>query len=318
MGAEISKQIERRKAIAVEKKILADMLHGQGSEFPGSDYVPLDRANWMSDFNPDEIKINQIVWPGTHDSATNDIGIPLVTRPLAQCQSLSVYQQLRIGTRVLDIRVQEDRLVCHGILVSYSVDVVFNDIKKFLNETCSEIIILEIRTEYGHKDPPDFDIYLEEHLGKFLISQDDQVFGKTISELMPGRVICVWKPRERSQPKAGSRLWGSGYLTDNWTDTDFPWTKFESNMKYLKMQQPVVERRHFYRVENTATPQADNPIMCVKPVTDRIHPFSRLFISQCFVRGFVERLQVFSTDFIDEDFVDACVGLTSARVQGKA
>ncbi|XP_075518359.1 uncharacterized protein LOC142552562 [Primulina tabacum] len=318
MGAEISKQIKRRKAVAGEKKILSDMLHGQGSEFPGSDYVPSDRANWMSLFNPDEIEINQIVWPGTHNSATNDIGIPLVTRPLAQCQSLSVYQQLRIGTRVLDIRVQEERLVCHGILVSYSVDVVFNDVKKFLNETCSEIIILEIRTEYGHKDPPDFDIYLEEHLGEFLIPQDDQVFSKTISQLMPGRVICVWKPREPSEPKAGSQLWGSGYLTDNWTDTDLPWTKFESNIKYLKMQEPVVERRHFYRVENTATPQADNPIMCVKPVTDRIHPYSRLFISQCFVRGLGERLQVFSTDFIDEDFVDACVGLTSARLQGKA
>jgi hypothetical protein len=29
-------------------------------------------------------------------------------------------------------------------------------------------------------------------------------------------------------------------------------------------------------------------------------------------------LQIFSTDFIDEDFVEACVGLTQARVEGKA
>ncbi|XP_073131069.1 uncharacterized protein [Henckelia pumila] len=318
MGAEISKQIERRKAIAREKKILVDMLYGQGSEFPGSDYVPPDRANWMSLLNPDEIKINQIVWPGTHDSATNDIGIPLVTRPLAQCQSLSIYQQLRIGARLLDIRVQEHGLVCHGILVSYSVDVVLHDINKFLKETRSEIIVLEIRTEYGHKDPQDFDKYLEDRLGQHLIPQDDQVFSKTISELLPGRVICVWKPREPQLPKAGSGLWSSGYLTDNWIDTDLPWTKFESNIKYLRMQQPVVHRRHFYRVENTATPQADNPIVCVKPVTGRIHPYSRLFMSQCFVRGLGDRLQVLSTDFIDEDFVDACVGLTSARVQGKA
>ncbi|KZV41109.1 1-phosphatidylinositol phosphodiesterase-related family protein [Dorcoceras hygrometricum] len=316
MGAEISKQIERRKAIAREKKILADMLSGQGSEFPGSDYVPPDRANWMSFLNPDEIKINQIVWPGTHDSATNDIGIPLLTRPLAKCQSLSVYQQLRIGARVLDIRVQQDRLVCHGILVSYSVDVVFDDIKRFLNETCFEIMILEMRTEFGHKDPPDMAEYIEQQLGNYLIPQDDQVFSKTISELLPGRVICVWKPREAKA--AGSRLWSSCYLTDDWTDTDLPWTKFETNIKYLRMQQPVVERRHFYRVENTATPQPDNPIVCVKPVTDRIHPYSRLFMSQCFVRGLVDRLQIFSTDFIDEDFVDACVGLTTARVQGKA
>ncbi|KAL0422890.1 UNVERIFIED_CONTAM: 1-phosphatidylinositol phosphodiesterase [Sesamum latifolium] len=272
----------------------------------------------MSALNPDVLRINQIVWPGTHDSATNKIGFPLVTRPFAQCQSLSIYEQLKIGARVLDIRVQENSRVCHGILLSYSVDVVINDVKKFLQETQSEIIILEIRTEFGHDDPPDFDKYLEDQLGEFLIHHDDHVFEKTISELLPKRVICVWKPRKTPQPKAGGPLWSSGYLKDNWIDTDLPSTKFESNLKYLGEQPPVSSRKYFYRVENTVTPQADNPIVCVKPVTNRIHPYARMFISQTFVRGIADRLQIFSTDFIDGDFVDACVALTNARVEGKA
>lgn len=318
MGAQVSKQVERRKAISTEKKALVDLKQTGGSEFPGSDYRPQDRKNWMSGLNPDNIRIHQIVWPGTHDSATNKIGIPLVTRPFAQCQSLSIYDQLKTGSRVLDIRVQEDRRVCHGILLSYNVDVVINDVKKFVGETQSEIVILEIRTEFGHDDPPEFDKYLEDQLGEFLIHQDDQVFDKTISELLPKRVICVWKPRKSPQPKAGGPLWGSGYLKDNWIDTDLPSTKFESNLKHLGEQQPVVNRRHFYRVENTVTPQADNPILCVKPVTDRIHRYARTFIAKSFERGIADRLQIFSTDFIDEDFVDACVGLTSARVEGKA
>ncbi|KAL8543242.1 hypothetical protein ACS0TY_003960 [Phlomoides rotata] len=318
MGAHVSKQVERRKSISSEKKILLDLKQTGGNNFPGSDFQPADRKNWMSGFNPDKIRINQIVWPGTHDSATDKIGIPLVTRPFAQCQSLSIYEQLITGARVLDIRVQEDRRVCHGILLSYSVDVVFNDVKRFLQETESEIIILEIRTEFGHDDPPDFDKYLEEQLGEYLIHQDDQVFNRTISELLPKRVICVWKPRKTPQAKSGDPLWSSGYLKDNWIDTDKPSTKFESNMKHLGEQQPAANRKHFYRVENTVTPQADNPVLCVKPVTDRIHPYARTFISQSFERGFADRLQIFSTDFIDEDFVDACVGLTSARVEGKA
>ncbi|KAE8672871.1 hypothetical protein F3Y22_tig00111834pilonHSYRG00277 [Hibiscus syriacus] len=70
-------------------------------------------------------------------------------------------------------------------------------------------------------------------------------------------------------------------------------------------------------VENTVTPQADNPTVCVKPVTRRIHGYARLFIAQYFAKGCADRLQVFSTDFIDDDFVDACVGLTQARVEGK-
>lgn len=74
---------------------------------------------------------------------------------------------------MLDIRVQQDRRVCHGILSTYSVDVVINDVKKFLSETKSEIIILEIRTEFGKEDPPDFDKYLNEQLGKHCTKSKD-------------------------------------------------------------------------------------------------------------------------------------------------
>nr|ACU21388.1 unknown [Glycine max] len=193
MGSEVSKQMERRKTIQTEKKSLSD-LKSSGEDYPGSDYRPQDRKNWMSHLDPQKLRINQIVWPGTHDSATNKIGIPLLTRPFAQCQSLSIYRQLSLGTRVLDIRVQEHRRVCHGILLTYGVDLVLNDVKKFLSDTQSEILILEIRTEFGHEDPPEFDKYLEEQLGEHLIHQDDAVFGKTVAELLPKRVICVWKP----------------------------------------------------------------------------------------------------------------------------
>ncbi|CAL5378197.1 unnamed protein product [Camellia sinensis] len=318
MGDQLSKQVEQRKSVMTEKKTLSDLQQDCGIEFPGYDYHPPDRKNWMSGLNLENVQLNKVVWPGTHDSATNKIGIPVITRPFAQCQSLSIYHQLEIGTRVFDIRVQEDRHVCHGILLTYSVDVVINDIKKFLTETQSEIIILEIRTEFGHEDPPAFDQYLEDQLGEFLIHQDDQVFENTIAELLPKRIVCVWKPRNLPQPEAGGALWNGGYLKDNWINTDLPLTKFESNLKYLSEQPPAMSRNYFYRVENTVTPQADNPVVCVKPVTERIHGYARLFIAQCFARGCAEQLQIFSTDFIDEDFVDACVGVTQARIEGKA
>ncbi|GKV20971.1 hypothetical protein SLEP1_g31009 [Rubroshorea leprosula] len=318
MGSKVSIQVQKRKAVSSEKKTLCNLQESSGESFPGCDYRPPDRKTWMAGLNPEKLRINQIVWPGTHDSATNKIGIPCISRPFAQCQSLSIYRQLIRGTRVLDIRVQEDRRVCHGCLVTYSVDVVIKDIKKFLSETESEIIILEIRTEFGHQDPPDFEKYLEEQLGEFLIHQDDHVFEKRISEILPKRIICVWKPRKSPQPKAGGSLWNSGHLKDNWIDTDLPSTKFENNLKHLGEQQPVTSRKLFYRVENTVTPQADNPVLCVKPVTGRIHGYAKLFITQCVARGIADRLQIFSTDFIDEEFVDACVGFTHARIEGKA
>lgn len=318
MGGQVSKQVQRRKAIKTEKKTLWDLQKSSGTNFPGSDYRPADRKNWMWGLNPDKIHLNQLVWPGTHDSATNKIGVPCVTRPFAQCQSLSIYNQLVRGTRVLDIRVKKDRHVCHGPLSTYSIDLVIKDIKKFVSETEAEIIILEVRTEYGHEDPPEFEKYLVDQLGDLLIHQDDHVFGKTIAELLPKRIICVWKPRKAPQPKAGGALWSAGYLKDNWIDTDLPSTKFDSNLKHLSEQPALSSRKFFYRVENTVTPQPDNPVVCVKPVTRRIHGFARLFISKCVVQGCVDKLQILSTDFIDEDFVDACVGVTYARIEGKA
>ncbi|KAL5706005.1 hypothetical protein ACHQM5_024662 [Ranunculus cassubicifolius] len=315
MGGHVSKQVEKRKLISAEKKSLSDLQQSSALEFPGSDYRPSDRKQWMSGLDPQKLPIHKIVWPGTHDSATNKIGIRFVSRPFAQCQSLSIYNQLVTGTRVLDIRVQQDRRVCHGILLTYNVDVVIKDVKRFLSETESEIIILEIRTEFGHQDPPEFEKYLVEQLGDYLIHHDDHVFQKTIAELLPKRVICIWKPRNSPAPKAGGPLWSAGYLKDNWVDTDLPCTKFESNLKHLGEQAPVSSRKHFYRVENTATPQADNPILCVRPVTGRIHGYAKLFIVECFARGFGDRLQIYSTDFIDGEFVDACAGLTHARIQ---
>lgn len=319
MGSQVSKQIERRKAIAAEKKALADLLSTAGDLFPGSDYRAANRAAWISQLGDlDKLRLSQIVWPGTHDSATDSIGVPLISRPFAQCQSLSIYAQLSLGARAIDIRVQQDRRVCHGVLTAYPVDHALDQITKFLSENPSEIIILEIRTEYGYDDPPSFDSFLADRLGDRLIHHSEAEFSRSVAEVLPKQIICVWKPRKAPPPPSGGALWSAGYLRDNWIDTDLPNTKFESNMRHLAGQPAVAGRRYFYRVENTVTPQADNPVVCVRPVTGRIQPYARLFISQAFARGFGDRLQVFSTDFIDGDFVDACAGLTRARMEGKA
>ncbi|KAJ4880786.1 PLC-like phosphodiesterases superfamily protein [Raphanus sativus] len=312
----IETQIQRPRDVIEQIQILDNLLASNGSRFPGDDYHPTDRKNWMAHLSVERLTLNKIVWPGTHDSATNGIGIEGVTRPLGECQTLSIYDQLVLGTRVLDIRVQEDRHICHGILSSYNVDAVIDDVIRFLLETSSEIIILEMRTEYGHKDPPGFETYLTDKLGQYLIHQDDNLFNKAVSEILPKRVICIWKPRDSPRPSRGGLLWNSDYLKDNWANTDLPWTKFQSNMNHLKEQPPISSRRFFYRVENTLTPQADNPVVWVRPVTDRIRRYARLFISRCVPEGCIDKLQVFSTDFIDEDFVDACVGLTYARING--
>ncbi|CAM0908164.1 unnamed protein product [Alopecurus aequalis] len=307
MGSILSKRLAE---VATQEQVLAAQLTSSGDAFPGWEHRPANRKTWMAGLGPENVRLHQVLWPGTHNSATNGIG-NCFSRPFAQCQTLSIYEQLAMGCRVLDVRVREDRLVCHEVVTGYSVDVVIADVKRFLEETISEVIILEIRTEYEQKDPPGFDRFLVEQLGEHLIRQDEQVFDKTIAELLPRRVICVWKPSQSPAPNPGELLWnGTTYLRDDWINTDLPQTKFDNNLHVLGQNKPLSERKYFYRVENTLTAKGDDiTSLRIKPVTRRMHKFARLFISQAH-----DKLQVFSTDFIHEDFVDACVGATMARV----
>ena len=303
----------RQKDVANEIRQLTELLKSEGLDFPGCDFETTQPREWMNNLDLDNVKLKDVVWPGSHDSATDTIGIPFISRPFAQCQSHSIYKQLEHGVRVIDIRVEQNRCVCHGILKGYHVQRVLNDVKRFLQDTKVEFIILEIRTEYGYEDPTNFDTYLVEELGENLIPQDEKAFDKTLRELLPKRVLCIWKPRKAPAPAPGSLLWSSNYIKDNWTDVDLPYTKFQKNMEHLEKHGPVGTRKYFYRVENTCTPQPDNAIVCVKPVTERIKPYARLFVSQVHKKGLGDRLQIFSSDFVDLDFINVCIGLTVAR-----
>lgn len=325
---------ERSAKADAEEQELEKLLTSSGDCFPSSEYRPGDRKRWMEGLGARHLLVHQVVWPGTHNSATYRIGdtrrpiivgplVPInMVRPFAECQDLFVYDQLCMGCRVLDVRVQKDCYVRHGPVVGYStVDVVLDDVNRFLAETTSEVIILEVRTEHGQEDPPEFAQYLVNKLHRHLISQDEEVFEKTIAELLPkGRVICVWKPSQSPAPNTWDlRLWNGQYLRDDWIDTDMPKKKFDHNLRKLKGQLPVSQRRYFYRVENTATAAGDNwASLTVRTVTGRIHKFARLFMSTVFFAGddCQNKLQVFSTDFINEDFVDACVAFTKARIDG--
>lgn len=98
MGSFFSKQVQRRKSIRAEKKLLHGLKQKNSTNFPGFDYHADDRKNWMSTLALEKLHVNQIIWPGTHDSATNKIGIPFISRPFARTQSLSIYKQLVIST----------------------------------------------------------------------------------------------------------------------------------------------------------------------------------------------------------------------------
>ena len=123
----------------------------------------VDYSNWMNSVN-DLTLIKNMNIPGTHDTmATRSIG------DLAgKCQSLTLDEQLKIGVRFLDIRLQlvnNDLKAVHGIVdqkVKFSS--IVNTVDSFLTNHPSEFIIMSIKED---EDPSKSTITFDEAINKY-------------------------------------------------------------------------------------------------------------------------------------------------------
>ncbi len=132
--------------------------------------------NWMKAL-PDDIKISEINLPGTHNSCTKKVQFSY----LSKCQDLSIIEQLKIGVRFLDIRVEksENKLkTVHSIADCYTphgkkekllLDNVLVDCKKFLDENPSETVILCIKRDDGPSSEETFEFFYNNYLKNELL-----------------------------------------------------------------------------------------------------------------------------------------------------
>ncbi|WP_109831591.1 PI-PLC domain-containing protein [Reichenbachiella versicolor] len=122
----------------------------------------IDSASWMGQL-ADSIKLNEIIMPGSHDAGMSvlhhcDIGSKM-NKGMVQTQELKIADQLKVGSRYFDIRVDYD----HKKLVTYhrtgnlgcngqSLEQVMNESVAFLQEQKTETFILKfshIRSNRG-------------------------------------------------------------------------------------------------------------------------------------------------------------------------
>jgi len=126
--------------------------------------------DWMSNI-PDERPILLINIPGAHDAGSNVVAA--FAEELARTQNLTILGLLNAGIRKLDIRVDSfsdvdttndlDLHICHGIIDCFYLDEknimrnltykdILLDVKKFLSENPSEMVIFETKSERGDND----------------------------------------------------------------------------------------------------------------------------------------------------------------------
>ena len=105
-----------------------------------------DRGAWMAELD-DARMLNTLAIPGTHDSgATHSIA-----DLSGKCQSLSIKEQLKLGVRFFDIRLQlkNNELVVVHSFVDQATDFsdVLADMSAFLNENPSEFLLVSIKED---------------------------------------------------------------------------------------------------------------------------------------------------------------------------
>lgn len=111
----------------------------------GRSYAPIDATRWMTAL-PNDTRLDALTIPGTHDTCARIGG------SLAECQTLTLTQQLNAGIRFIDIRCKKegDRLrIYHGPVdqqLHFDSDVQA-DCLSFLSNNPNECIVMLVSNE---------------------------------------------------------------------------------------------------------------------------------------------------------------------------
>lgn len=152
----------------------------------------IDPKRWMSVL-PDDSQLHELTIPGTHDSGTKPIS------GIRQCQSLSIAEQLNLGIRFLDMRINKSRNweIMHEDTSTglFFVKDCLRPIKNFLDANSGETVLLCVKDERGSTDAFHDGVMsmLQSKLGSLLFAgQKPGRLGKaTDADTLRGKVVLL-------------------------------------------------------------------------------------------------------------------------------
>lgn len=186
-----------------------------------------DRSDWMAALS-DEISLNSLTIPGTHDSGA----LHSIADASGKCQTLPIDQQLKIGVRFLDIRLQlvnNELKVVHSF-VDQMTDFkdVLADMAEFIRNNESEFLIVSIKEDASPKSSDkNFTDALEQMLLSCEQVRSDKALPETVGAARAG-IYIVARYRDASLGIPCYDGWrddttfvlGDVYIQDNYCVSD--------------------------------------------------------------------------------------------------
>ena len=184
----------------------------------------MDLKNWLS-LLPGSIPLSMINLPGTHDSSTQFVKLS----PFSRCQDKSISQQLEIGIRSLDIRLElrDSRFYAvHGIADCRTskkrnspllcFEDIFEQCAVFLKNNQTETIMLSLKMDRGNNGESFYNSFYRQFVEPNRLSWFLENRIPALSECR-GKIVLV---RRCSFSKSGNNFndKNTGLNLTNWPD----------------------------------------------------------------------------------------------------
>ena len=113
--------------------------------------------DWMK-YIDDNVKVSEIVIPGSHDAGSSGM------LWLGETQHLTIKEQLESGARYFDIRVykkEDDLIIYHDIINGTKFIPILEDIKEFIENNPTETLLLDFQHFKGNSQSDVFNLITE-------------------------------------------------------------------------------------------------------------------------------------------------------------
>lgn len=179
-----------KKVISIIVIIFMVIFNFQVNVNAANENVKFTTNDWMKNVDGNKY-LSQLSIPGTHDSGA-------LYEPVygtAKCQELSIDEQLKAGTRFLDIRcriIDDAFTIHHGFVYQHlNFDDVINSCSEFLRNNPSETIIMSVKEEYEAENSTKsfeeiFDSYINKNRELWYLNDSIPTLGE-----VRGKIVLV-------------------------------------------------------------------------------------------------------------------------------
>ena len=256
--------------------------------------------------------------PGSHDSNTHNLQNLKVVMAFAKCQKLTIYDQLCLGVRFLDLRYGPGKdstqiIDQHGIVKGGDFMINIYDIVKFLSESPDEFIIIQLQEETSVDPAARAKLIhtINQQMCNYLIAKEDCESWFNLEKVTFGdiwstkkRVLLLSKEYlskdtgiglyERSQ--LGIQI-KENYIINKWHDTNSVKLLFDKNLKSIENREEKYGNRLLCS-QFVLTADSDKLSNIKDAFKFKIHTIGN-HVKRLFKKN---RIQRFMCDNIDQNF----------------